>query len=157
VPTTVIVTEEETTKEDANSPLAIPPVAEIDERTSEEISVETLAKTFAERFGSYSNESEFANLADLETLMTFRFQDELDAMVASTEVSDMYRGITTQVVSINITSIDDDAGVATVSVLTQREEAIGGPTNTEVRYETLVLELLKISGVWKVDDATWQS
>lgn len=156
VPTTVVVTETEE-QEAANSPLAIPPVAEVDERTDEEISVETLAKTFAERYGSYSNESNFANLDDLEPLMTSSLANELAVMAANTDVSDMYYGITTQVVSMNIISMDDAAGTASISVLTQREEAIGGPTNTEVRYETLMLDLVKVNGVWKVDKVAWQS
>ncbi len=153
-PTTVVVVETE--EEEVSSPFAIPPIAELDQRTDEEISVETLAKTFAERYGSYSNESNFANLDDLEPLMTDSLASELAVMVANTDISDMYYGITTQVVSMNIISIDETSGTASISVLTQREEAVGGPTNTEVSYETLVLDMVKVSGVWKVDGVTWQ-
>lgn len=125
-------------------------------RTTQEVSVETLTLTFTERYGSYSNEAEFQNLLDLEPLVTSRFMAEIKTMIASIEVEDYYRAITTRVISMNITTLDETAGLASVSVTTQREEAIGSPLNSEVRYETLVLDLVKQGGVWLVEDATWQ-
>lgn len=153
----VVVVEEEVAGQE--SVTTTPPIAQIpaeEPRTNTEVSIESLSLTFTERYGSYSNESNFANLDDLEPLMTSRLQAELAALAASTTVDDVYYGITTRVISINTISLDETTGSATVEVLTQREEAIGSPLNAEVRYETMVLELLKQGGVWKVDDATWK-
>ncbi len=159
VPGTVVVVSEEPVVAQEETEIPVPGVGEAPikpERTVGEGSVETLAKTFAERYGSYSNESEFQNLRDLETLMTPQFAAKTEGMIASTEVSDMYYGVTTRVVSMNITAFDEEAGVAEVSVLTQREEAIGSPLNTDVKYQTLVLEMALEGGAWLVDDAVWE-
>ncbi|MBU0530958.1 MAG: hypothetical protein ABIG32_03270 [Candidatus Uhrbacteria bacterium] len=156
IPGAVVITEspaaEQTTLPEPN--IGTPP--NIPVRTTQEVSVETLTLTFTERYGSYSNEAEFQNLLDLEPLVTNRFMSEIRAMIASLQVEDYYRAITTRVISMNITELDETTGVATVSVTTQRKEAIGSPMNSEVRYETLLLEIVKQGGVWLVDDATWQ-
>jgi len=156
VPGAVVITEqpavEETTlpEPDIGTPPTIP------SRTTQEVSVETLAMTFTERYGSYSNEAEFQNLLDLEPVVTARFMAEINSLIATIEVEDFYHAYTTRVISMTIVSLDETAGIATLSVTTQREEAIGSPQNAEVRYETLVLDMVKQGGVWLVDDATWQ-
>jgi len=155
--TAVVVVEDTGVTEDSGS--NVPPIAQIPEdepRKQTEVTIETLTKTFAERYGSYSNESEFANIDDLETLMTSRLQAEMASMVASAQLNDVYHGITTRVISMNVLELDELGGMSTVSVLTQREEAIGSPLNAEVRYQTLILELVKYAGMWKVDVATWE-
>jgi len=134
--------------------IGTPPTVPV--RSTQEVSVETLTMTFTERYGSYSNEAEFQNLLDLEPLVTSRFMAEINTLIATTTVEDYYRAVTTRVISMNIIELDDAGGTATVNVTTQREEAIGSPLNSEVRYQTLVLDLVKQGGVWLVDDATWQ-
>ena len=122
----------------------------------ESVSVEVLAKSFAERYGSYSNESDFQNLRDLEPLMTGQMQTEVNALIARTEVGENYYGITTQALSVDVLELEEDLGYALVEVLTQREEAIGSPQNTEVIYQTISLELTKPGTVWMINAATWE-
>ena len=157
VPGAVVVVDQPTTNEPTGLPepdVGTPPV--IPSRTKQEVSVETLAMTFTERYGSYSNEAEFQNLLDLEPIITERFQAELDLLIATTEVEDYYHAYTTRVISLTINDIDEETGTASISVTTQREEAIGSPLNTTVIYQTLVLDMVKQGGVWLVDDATWE-
>lgn len=124
-------------------------------RDTKEVSVETIAKTFAERYTSYSNESDFANLYDLFPLMTASFQEEIEQMIASTEVDDIYYGITSQVISTQVT-LGEEETTAEVQMNLQREKALGTPQNTEVVYEVLILTMVKESGSWKVDGTAWE-
>ncbi|OGF20831.1 hypothetical protein A2316_01855 [Candidatus Falkowbacteria bacterium RIFOXYB2_FULL_38_15] len=119
-----------------------------------------LAAAFAERFGSYSNQGEYANVLDLKPIMTGTMQKWVDDYVAEskaaiTDVS-VYSGITTKAVSSKITAINEKGGTATVVVNTQREGA-GEKTaeNKEIYYQNLELEFQKISDEWKVNKANW--
>jgi hypothetical protein len=122
---------------------------------SNELSIETVAKSFAERYGSYSSQSNFQNLRDLSPLMTNSFQVETENLIATLEVEDIYHGVTTRVLSVDV-SLSEDEVEATCQVQTQREEAWVSPQNTEVTYQILSLELVKSAGEWKVDGATWE-
>ena len=118
-------------------------------------SVQSLSKTFTERYGSFSSESDFANLRDVEVLMTASFAAQTQAYIDTAVAPEDYYSVTTRVVSIAVDAMDETAGMATVSIATQREEAKDEPQNISVRYQTLKLELKMEDGEWKVDSATW--
>lgn len=113
----------------------------------------SLSKTFVERYGSYSNEADFANLVDVMPLMTEEFQSKTQVFIEKSSAPEEYYGVSTKVIIVEVSGQDEDS--ATVLVNTQREEAIGGPQNTSVKYQEIELEYVKDSGVWKVDSATW--
>lgn len=126
------------------------------EPSSVESSLESLAATFAERYGSYSTESDFANLNDVMGLMTTTFKKETENFIASTKISSDYYGITTRVLSVKVVSLDEVEGTATIEVSTQQEESKGSPRDSQLRYQKLVLGFLEVDGVWKVGSAVWQ-
>ena len=138
---------------ESNGPKEMLPEEEVE---PVDVSLETLAKTFGERYGSYSNESDFANLYDLMPLMTDSMQDDTEDLIERVVVADVYYGITTRVLSTELIEYEEELGYATMNVLTQREEAMGSPQNAEVKYQTLVLEMVKQGGAWKVNKATWE-
>lgn len=120
-----------------------------------EASVKQLALTFAERYGSYSNQSRFANLRDLYPLATDRFRAELEAQAqAGSDDSADYYGVTTRALRSTVTLLDEDAGTARVQIATQRETTSGSNFPT-ITYETLTLTFIKENGSWKVDAAAW--
>ena len=117
----------------------------------------TVAKTFAERFGSYSNQGGFTNLEDLQSLMTLRMQSNLtDAQNTQRGTETGYVGVTTAAISTNITAFDSSFGQATIEVTTQRRETKGTTNNPRVYYQTIILELIQSGDGWKVDEAVWQ-
>ncbi|MBI5369676.1 hypothetical protein HZA85_00570 [Candidatus Uhrbacteria bacterium] len=128
------------------------------EQQTREVSVgaTTLAKLFAERYGSYSNEAHFQNLFDVMPLMTESFAQKTKAFVASTTLPDTYYGVSTRVLTVKVEALDDAAGTATISMQTQREVAQGSTQNVNVMYQEIRLSLVKQAGVWKVDSADWQ-
>jgi biopolymer transport protein ExbD len=128
---------------------------EIEVRTGE-VSVTNLAKTFVERYGSYSNESDFANLEDVLVLMTEELANETRAFIETARAGETHYSITTRVISMEVEEQNAEEGYAIVQVTTQREEANGSPQNVDVRYQELVLELVYVDGAWKVSRATWE-
>ena len=121
-----------------------------------ESSLQTLATSFVERFGSFSSESDFANIEDVYPLMSTSYQEEMEEVVAKSVAPADYYAITTRVLNIKIETLDEEAGTATVTVSTQREEAIADIQDVKVRYQTIVLTFVKENGIWKVDSALWQ-
>jgi len=125
-----------------------------------EASLKAIAATFTERYGSFSNQSNFNNLDDLLPLLTVKMRGTIDAMVtaerAQAVADSPYYGITTQALVITITSYDEALGRAEVTVNTQRAESKGTTQNPRVFYQKIDLKLAKSGDSWKVDEARWQ-
>lgn len=147
-------------------PREIPPVTIIDTPTippsqiaasSERVgtsSLQTLAKTFTARFGSYSTDTTGENLIDLLPLMTTEFAERTKQQIARSVRGSEYYGVSTRVVAVTVVEAGDTE--ATLSVSTQREESKGSPNNTSIKYQTLVLKMVKSGEKWFVSEATWE-
>ncbi|HLD18169.1 MAG TPA: hypothetical protein VJB99_03805 [Patescibacteria group bacterium] len=135
----------------------LPPLSEQDIQKMEiQAPLQALAKTFAERYGSYSNESAFANLTDVLPLMSQRFRAETEKMLATSIPSTAFYGVTTRVLAVSIETMDDSSGIAQTSIHTQREETTGTVQNVVTIYQILTLDFVKENSTWKVDRARWQ-
>ncbi len=126
------------------------------EARTQSSSVQSLSKTFTERYGSYSSEADFANLEDVLSLMTADFAARTQTLINTGTAQEGYYGISTKVITITVDQMDEAAGTAQTTVTTQREESKGGPQNAVVRYQDIVLVFVKEGEVWKVASATWQ-
>jgi len=117
-----------------------------------------LATAFAERLGSYSNQSNYSNFEDLNIFMTQSMRDwassYVEKMRAENPYSGSYYGVTTKAVSTEVVNFNDAQGVAEVIVGTQRKETSinGGENNYQ---QDLRLNFVKESGEWLVDGAYW--
>lgn len=120
-----------------------------------------LGALFAERFGSYSNQSNYRNMRDLEIFMTKSFQDWVENFIKQAIERKLdnaiYYGISTKAVSQKAEYFDDEAGKAKVVVRTQRKEATGDTQNSASFQQDIEILFLKEGGVWKVDKAAWQN
>jgi hypothetical protein len=116
----------------------------------------SLSKSFVTRYGSYSNEAHFANLEDVLPLVSASFSAQLQTMIDTGIAPETYYGVTTSIVSVKVTQEDEAAGTASATITTQREEAIGSPQHTSVKYQDIVLTFVMEDGSWKVNYATWQ-
>ena len=116
------------------------------------------ALPFAERFGTYSNQSGFNNLDELNPLMTQTMVDwvrntyKADLVKAYADV--VYYGIETKAISSKFNSQADTK--AEILVKTQRSEFKDSPTNPRIFYQDIILKLVKQNEAWKVDGAYWQ-
>ncbi len=125
-----------------------------------EADLKTIARTFAERFGSYSNETNFQNLADIRDFMTPKMKSWADGFIAeqkagSAKTGDYY-GIIVNALSVTVTSFDETIGRAEVVVNTQKLELVGSTANPKIFYQELLLKLVNSSNGWKVDEAIWK-
>lgn len=122
-----------------------------------ETSAITVARTFVERFGSYSSESEAANIDDILPMATASFQKELEALAREARASadGSYYGVSTLVVT-SPSTVSASATQTVLSMTTQREESVGGPSNTTKKYQSITVTLVKSGTTWLVDGYTWK-
>lgn len=125
----------------------------------EEDEVKRLASSFAERYGSYSNQTDFANLESLAPFMTDRFRRQTEAFVAAERAkqrdTSIYYGISTRAVSVLTERYEASQNVGIFTVQTQRKESIGSSGNTQTFQERLRILMRRQGTGWKVDEATW--
>jgi hypothetical protein len=118
------------------------------------------ASAFAERFGSFSNQTDFVNITDLAAFMTADFQEWAEEYVADARAQQtdtaVHAGTTTRALMAEVLAFDESDGTATVRVGTQRRKDASGTEPGEVYYQSIVIELVKVNGEWKADSATWQ-
>lgn len=124
--------------------------------------VARLAAGFVERFGSYSNQANNANIYDLKIYMTRNMQiwaDDYLAEQRKNKTDDTnYYGIITKAVSSDIKDFDEAAGRASVAVHTRRQEAESFTDNiTNTFNQDITIGLLKEDGAWKVNSARWEN
>lgn len=118
-------------------------------------SLRSLAKTFTERYGSFSTEANFANIIDLYPVMTPAFRAQQEEVIASFEPTGEFYAVTTRFISAEVEEAAS-GDQATVTVSVQREESIGSAQNSELKYQNLVLEFVRSGENWLVDVAVWE-
>lgn len=127
------------------------------EREGAEIS--RMVFSFVERFGSYSHESRFQNLQDLEVFMTQNMkiwvQDFISKNKDNTSSAKAFKKITTKSLVVKELDMDPEIGLASIVITTQRRE-FDNATATMPYYQDIYVELKKINNEWKVDSATWK-
>ena len=131
-----------------------PEVIEVNQRSS----LKRLSMAFTERYGSYSNQSDFENLLDLTALMSKAMAARTESFVEEAKVkiqdNTSYSGTTTRALSVRIDSYDEDVGEATLTVSAQRREA-SDTAEDRIYYQSLTIEFIKVKESWKADSATW--
>lgn len=150
----------------ANNPVAIEvedenEVQPADPQKFTKVDLMRMASSFAERFGSFSNHSNFSNIKDLKIYMSQRMKKWADQyiMEKSQEMgsTDLYYGITTKAIAEEVKDLDEDTGQAIVEVSTRRREATSSTSNTSnVFNQKIIILFTNEGGAWKVDDANWQ-
>jgi len=117
-----------------------------------------LASAFAERFGSFSNQSSYENILDLKSFMSPAMAKWADDYVAGAlakgQVNPEYFGMVTRSVAAEVIKLDETAGIAKIAVTTQRRE-IASNGDEKLYYQIISIDLVKIVDTWKVDAATW--
>ncbi|MFA6171169.1 MAG: hypothetical protein WCW77_05410 [Patescibacteria group bacterium] len=120
-----------------------------------------MAGSFAERFGSYSNQSDYSNIGDLMVFMTSRMEEWAGQYMNEAAKKggnlNIYYGISTKAVTEEVKSFDKEAGLAVILVGTQRREATGMMTNASSFYQNIEISFKKEGSAWKIDSAIWQS
>lgn len=117
------------------------------------------AMSFAARFGSFSNQSNYGNFTDLDIMMTDNMKTwakEYVSGLKSQKSSSAYYGMVTQALTYEVKKFDDNAGQAEITVGTQRRESTEKINGGESYIQNLDLSLVKVNGDWLFDKAYWQ-
>lgn len=124
---------------------------------SEEESVLRLARLFLERYGSFSNRNNYENINNVQSLMTKKFQQESDKVIAAGQtennVEAEYYGITTKALSVRMQNFAANSAVVLIS--TQRAETKGA-NDPNIFTQDAEVALEKANGSWKISSVTWK-
>ena len=124
-----------------------------------ETELSSLAATFTERFGSYSSDSDYSNIKDLQTLMTLEMaawsEIYIDELSVRYPTDGEFYGVSSRVISVKTNSLNVEEGNASFTLTVQRSETFGVQSPV-VKYQTLAMRMLYDGNAWKVDFAKWE-
>lgn len=120
-----------------------------------------LAISFVEKFGSFSNQSNFQNLEELKPLMTFGMQSRVDGTIKNGQnqnsgAAGAYYSQVTRAFSAQELSYNEEKGEVEFLVKCQRGETRGNQYSSKTYYQDIKIELQKVGEEWLVDKAEWQ-
>jgi len=120
-----------------------------------------IAMAFSERIGSFSNQSGYTNINDLEIMMTDSMKTWADTYINKLETQYQNNGafysVTTHALLFKVNSFDDLAGMAKITVTTQRSVQDGSLKIQAKPYnQNISVTFKKVDGKWLVDGAYWQ-
>jgi hypothetical protein len=131
----------------------IAPLVVREDSTPTQAGAEAVARSFAERFASFSYESDFANVTDLYPLMTDAYKTRQESFIKSTAASDEYYGVSSKLISLDVVEMNDSRAIMDAHM--QRTESKGSVVNVTKKYETLRLNLVFENETWLIDGANW--
>ncbi len=118
-----------------------------------------LAMSFAERFGSFSNQSDYRNITDTQLFMTSSLRKWSETYVNRLRQEnpvESYYSIRTISLSTRTIKYNENAGEAEILVSTYRTEDKEGVDGVKNYQQDLLLELKKENDIWKVNAIYWQ-
>ena len=120
-----------------------------------------IAGSFAERFGAYSNQSNFGNISSLKIFMSSKMKKWSDSYIKEQKEKNydfsIYYGITTKTIASELKDFDDDLGFASVLISTRRREATGTMNNYSNTFnQDILIDFAMEDGAWKVDSVYWR-
>ncbi len=144
----------------APAPVVIPtPAPEAQPAVVERATIEALAKAFAERYSSYSTESNFSNITDLYSQMTTSFATKSQQDVAigqSKPPATTFSATIARAIKVDLVNFDPAGGTAKAEVMLQIQQLTSASDPGTVSYQTMVLTMIKVDTAWKVDSAKLQ-
>jgi len=124
----------------------------------ERTTLTVLASTFAEAYGSYSNQSHEYYLTSLYPFMTDAMkkwaQGQEGELKKTLGDKAIYHGFSTKVVSDTQFELPS-ATTSSITFKTLRTESIATRTNTKTYYQDINVKMEKVGDTWKVAGAFW--
>jgi len=121
--------------------------------------LQQVAVSFVERYGSYSNQSDFENLEDLLSFMSADFAQRTKNFIYSQRLNQrfdqIYYGLTTKAMNSQVIDFYPERNLVKFKVITQKQEIVGGSENANVFYQDAEVEFINSGGIWKVNSLNW--
>ncbi len=134
-------------------------ISQEEEREPDVNDISKLAMSFAERLGSYSSQSNYSNIVDLQLFMTSAMKDWSYTYIERLKKENpntSYYGISTYALSSQILSFDEKTGRAKIMVSTQRKEMSKDLAEENLFVQNIVIDLVKLDERWLLSGAYWQ-
>ncbi len=128
--------------------LAVKPISQ---EESIKKAVQQLAKIFIERFGSYSTDSNFSNINEVQALVTPTLWERIKPKTAA-PATGQFVGVTTQVITMEITKYEADKSAAITLTAIRSENKSGQETRTQ---SIANVTMVKSGNNWLVDSFAW--
>ena len=123
------------------------------ERDPAEVEVESLARLFVERMGSYSTQSDFQNIDDVRKFMTPRVLQWAEELKEKEVDISVYQAVETRVLTVELLEWAPDSS-AVIKTSTQRQEQSDAGI-TRIYYQDAEVHLVYRNGGWLVDGIYW--
>lgn len=153
--TTTVTTNSSTTNTNSSTTETVAP-----ERTEQEEKtfILNLAKNFTERFGTYSNQNDFANLENSKVYATADMQARLDKIIDDNQKYKYqpYFSIDAEATSATLLEYEFGQDSAKAQVVAIRQETQSLPDKTTNYNQTAEVVLKKQNNTWKIDIITWR-
>jgi len=134
------------------------PVVEKKKEDTTSLKIKSVAKNFAERYGTWSTHNKDDNFNSARVYATSGMKNIIEDFIANNEKLfddyDDYYGVTAKALSVKITNLEDASASLNVSV--QQVETSGEDLDKDISYQELSLELIKYKDDWFVDSAEWK-
>ncbi len=124
-----------------------PTTEEVDKNASKQ-----LAKVFTERFGSYSSDSNYQNIKDVQAIVSDNLWSALSSLMKYTAMAQEYNGVTSEVISVK--NDNWTSGAAKYTLSTVRATSHGDAT--KISHQDIEVNLIKSNGSWLVDGYIWK-
>ena len=137
-------------RDDTATTPALPPV------TPAPANAQTVARNFAERFGTYSTDVAFTNIEEVRELATPEYHAVLQSQVYELPEGTEYQGRTTRAISTEQTGGTEASGAMTFTVTVQHELTTADRANPTLQYQTAVVSVEQRGTAWLVSNFAWQ-
>jgi hypothetical protein len=119
-----------------------------------------LAKTFSERYLTFSTAGDFENLQDVKLMATTAFAAKIEKQIqdgrAQPPAADFF-GVTSRAISVNFLAVSEAEKTAVVEVdMNRQERGNGGQLRTPYNQRLTIVFVMQ-DDQWKVDDATLEA
>lgn len=112
------------------------------------------ARSFVERYGTYSSDSGYSNLKELLPQMSEKLAEEvLTRINQGLEQEQGFFALATKVLSLNIKEIDPESKAV---FFMQVQEQQMKPGQTDILYKSIELTSIKDGNEWKVDKINYK-
>lgn len=121
----------------------------------DEATLRRVINNFTERFGSYSTDTNYENIALSRSLMTDTMAAAADKIVSNnTQKNNDFHSVESRVMTTVLTDYVTGATGATAEV-SVRQTIIAGQADPTYSNQTARLTLIKVNDTWKVDSFRW--
>jgi len=125
-----------------------------------EAELKKISASFVERYGSYSNQSGYKNIKELNVFMSKSMQswasNYIEQTLSSNSDTSVYYGITTKAVVVETVEFSDELSSASFIVYAQRVETFGSNGSQRSFQQKATVDMIKEDDAWKVNRVVWE-